>query len=283
VGPVILTWRVLARWSWLGLRTTPQTAFSYIWKATLIAGVPGIFATLLKNEFIGAGVACFAGVVWAFRRSLLVDLWNVHRVLDAAGAGDRHEVVRRAEVAIGRMLRFRDYVGARFTNAVAGLLLGIGGGAEAEKILASFPFERYIGVPFWFLLHTLAYYRIKLGMYAEAEASLERCGLDPPTPEFDREHRYFRALVDSATGKPKRALNRLEKDETPERNIVAAHAYVSLGRDEKAREAIERVRKEADGEQLLDQIAKGHGPAKALVMQVLGREPPSEEGDGPYR
>jgi hypothetical protein len=283
-APIIVTWRVLVRWPWIGLRVIPSTAFSYIWQATLVTVVPAGLATLAGGVNWGAGVALLVGAAFAYQRSLVGDLWNVRGVMNAIRAGDRVVLVRRGDRAIERLLRFRNYGGARVITAIAGLMSSAGALKESEQILARIPVERYLGLPFWHILHTLTLQRIKLGAYVEAEKSLDRCGEEPPTRELDREHRYFRALVEAATGKPKRALKRLEKDEAPEHDVVAAHAYVALGKEDLARAALEQLKKDEElGAILLQQIAKGHGPANGLALRVLGKELPVEEADGPYR
>jgi hypothetical protein len=284
IAPVVVTWRILVRWPWIGLRVIPSSAWPYIWQAALISGIPACVAAFALGAQWGALAALLIGVVFAYQRSLITDLLNVRRVLDAIRAGDREALVRRADKAIERALRFRNYSGARVMTAVAGMLSGAGALKEAEQILARVPIERYIGLPFWHILHTLSLQRIKLGAYAEAEKSLDRCGEDPPTRELDREHRYFRALIEAATGKPKRALKRMEKTETPEHEVVAAHAYVALGKEDRAREVLDQLKKDEElGAALLEQIAKGHGPANTLALRLLGKALPDEEADGPYR
>jgi hypothetical protein len=195
---------------------------AYFWRAFLVCTPLTFFVVAFSDDIVGSVVALVVGAVWAF----LVGLWNVHRVLAAIRSGDRQALVYRADAAITRMLRQRNNLGATYAVKVSSLVRGAGAAVEAEKMLASVPVEYFIGGPFWLVLHALAFQRIKLGMYPPAEAALDRCGMGAPSPLLDREHRYLRGLVDAATSKPRRALERMEEGETPERDVVMAHACV---------------------------------------------------------
>ncbi len=254
-----------------------------ILRSTLLMGIPSAVVMIAFGFEAAIATAVVIGVVWSWRRTLVFDVFRVRGVIQAAARGDRQGLVRSAENAAEALLRFRDFTSVKLTSSISHFVWGAGAQKEAERLIAHLPIERYVGIPFWHLLHTLTLLRLKLGAYDDAERALDRCGQDAPNKELDREHRYFRGLVEAATGKPKRALNRMEGDEAPERDVVALHAYCALGKEAKALEALERLKKEEAGELLLEQIAKGHGPGQALVLRVLGKEPPSETADGPYR
>lgn len=275
---VALPWLYLA-WAqrahpWLDLRVHWRVVLHYAVPVVLWSIPPGaVVAIVIGDPRRAALVTIAIGIVYAWRRSPATDVFAAIRIFGMRVKGDFVAMNEAAAHAVERLARHRTLVGPKLAHGIVQVVASAGLIEDADRILSSMPREKYFGTAAWFLQHALAMLRLRLGNIDRVAETLDACKGLAPDADVDREHRFLRALVDTANGNAESAWKRMrDDDDAVTLLVVDAHAFASVGKEAEARQALERLLARPDGEAELEALGDFKLPARTLILRLLRNE-----------
>lgn len=277
-GLLVVQARMLRRYPQLNLRTRylgPSLLVLAIELVlTLCAGWIGFWCDQLLLAPI---VSVVVGAWFAFRRTIVLDLYGVDLALKELGAGKSERGVRRARATVDRLRRTgNEAVIGHIALALARTARVHVGDEAALRILDGVEYVAFAtDVLDWTLVLERAEVLVGLNRCEAAERALNACGRrwSAPTDELRECRDVIYARVRAATGDHDAVLEAVKDRSGAAWDLVRAHAFAAAGQAGDAIAALERVREQEGGAGLLALVAQRNGPAAALARNMLTAPP----------